>query len=122
MSLAGRRILVVEDNFDVAYLIRTALEEHGAEIIGPAATVSGALALIAGTAQIDGATIDINLGGEMAYAVIDVLRAQTVPIVIITGYDAKSLRPDYADMPSVRKPFRVERVIDSLLGRTWNSE
>ena len=61
----GRRILVVEDDFFVADEVTHGLRRHGAEVVGPAPTVAAALALLDGAAALDGAALDVNLGGEM---------------------------------------------------------
>lgn len=91
-----------------------ALRERGAEIIGPAATVKDALALIAETQRIDGAALDVNLRGEMVYPVADALRAKGVRILLLTGYDTTSVKPGYEDVPSEQKPIAIERLIDVL--------
>jgi len=110
----GRRLLLVEDNFHIAKLMAENLEAQGVEVIGPAGTVESALALIADVERIDGAAIDINLRGEMAYPVIDVLRAKAVRTVILTGYDPKSIASDYADVPCMLKPVKIEHLLEIL--------
>jgi DNA-binding response OmpR family regulator len=114
--LADRRILVVEDDFNIASLLAMVLEADGAEIVGPVGTIKGALALIANGARIDGAILDVNLRGEMIYPVADVLRRKGVPMVFLTGYDERVLAPGYADVPCFQKPVDHERLIHALFG------
>ena len=52
-SLAGRRVLVVEDEYFIADDLRHQLEACGAEVLGPVPRVGEALALIAATPEID---------------------------------------------------------------------
>jgi CheY-like chemotaxis protein len=114
--LAGRRILIVEDNFIIAAALARILKAQGAEPIGPAATVRDALVLIAEDEGIDGAALDINLRGEMVYPVADALRAKNVPMVFMTGYDVKSIAPAYRHMPCIQTPVTVERLMEALFG------
>jgi CheY-like chemotaxis protein len=115
-AFAGRRVLVVEDNFNIAFAMARILEAHGAEPIGPVATVQDALALIEGNERIDGAALDVNLRGKMVYPVANVLRAKNVPMVFMTGYDDQSIDPGYANVPRVQKPVTVERLMQVLFG------
>jgi len=59
--LAGKRILVLEDDFYLADDEKALLVEAGAEVVGPFGSASqpGALAAIQ---RLDGAVVDINLG------------------------------------------------------------
>src|SRR5689334_22316103 len=107
-ALAGRRILLAEDNFTIAAAIARVLKAQGVELIGPVATVSDALRLIAENEHIDGAALDVNLRGSMVYPLANALRAKKVPMVFMTGYDTDSIRPDYADVPCLQKPVSVE--------------
>ena len=53
------------------------------------------------------ALLDINLGGQMVYPVADALRAQGVPFLFATGYDAQATLPAYADVPRAEKPLAL---------------
>ena len=64
-SLAGQRVLVVEDEYVIALEVGRALEDEGAEVVGPVASVSAALELIERTDRLDIAILDINLHGEV---------------------------------------------------------
>jgi CheY-like chemotaxis protein len=110
---AARRVLVVEDNFNIAVALTRLLKLRGNEVVGPTATVSGALALVADQ-PLDGAILDINLRGETVYPVVDALRAKGVRVVFMTGYDQKSIKPAYVDVPCLQKPVTVDRVLQTL--------
>ena len=116
VPLAGRRVLIVEDNFHIAVAMARVLKAQGAEIIGPVGTVEEALALIAGGERIDGAVLDINLRGKMVYPVVDLLHSKGVPLVFMTGYDERSIRRAYAGVPCMQKPVTVERLVQALRG------
>ncbi|NNM75185.1 response regulator [Enterovirga aerilata] len=117
-SLAGRRILVVEDEYFLADDMVRALATLGAEIVGPSDTAASALELVQSGLPIDGAVLDINLHGETSLAVASELRARKVPFVFATGYDQRGIPPEFADVPRWEKPFDpalLARKMPSLL-------
>jgi DNA-binding response OmpR family regulator len=65
-----RFYLVVEDEYLTASNLMITLEDAGAEVAGPVSSVPAALEVIAEhQSKLDGAILDINLRGEMAYPV-----------------------------------------------------
>lgn len=102
--LAGRRILIVEDEALVAMLIEDIVEELGGAVAGPAAKVAQALAVLE-AGEVDAALLDVNLGGEWSYPVAEALAARGIPYVFITGYGQNGLSPEYRDHPVLQKPF-----------------
>jgi CheY-like chemotaxis protein len=104
-DLTGLRIAIVEDEHVVATSLARMLEILGAVIVGPVPTVARALALLRATARIDGAVVDLNLRGVMAFPVADALIARGVPFVFATGY-GKSVIPEfYGTVPVLQKPY-----------------
>ena len=108
------RILVVEDAYFVADDVRRALISAGAEVIGPAANVAQALTHIAEEDRIDAAILDVNLEGEMSFAVAEALASDNVPFVFATGYDDWALPERWQDYTRIAKPFRPQIAIDVL--------
>lgn len=109
------RVLVVEDEYVLAQSLQHELEARGAEVMGPVPSVATAMALLSAGPPPDAAILDINLGGEMAFPVADVLRAQGVPFVFATGFDAWSIPQAYADVPHCEKPLDLARCLRALL-------
>jgi DNA-binding response OmpR family regulator len=114
ISLQGCRILAVEDEYMLADDLRAELENAGAIVIGPAATVQSAMALVRDEARIDGAILDVNLGGEMVYPVADLLMERGVPIAFTTGYDASAIPARFRDIPRCEKPISMAKVVQGL--------
>lgn len=114
--LAGKRILLVEDEYLICLLASDMLEELGAVPVGPAATVAESLQLIA-TEAIDAAMLDVNLGGERSDAVAAALRARGIPFALASGYGGEL---DLAwTEPVIGKPYdiaKVETVLGGLFG------
>ncbi|MBD3165468.1 response regulator, partial [bacterium] len=109
-SLAGKRILVVDDEPDILTFFSTVLEDNGADIVS-AADGEEAVRLARETPP-DLITLDINMPGRDGGWVFEQLRAQketgTVPVCIITGkpelrrliYDRSVPPPEgYIDKP-----------------------
>jgi CheY-like chemotaxis protein len=103
LSAAGL-VLIVEDNFLVGAGMQSMLEEVGYEVLGPAATVATALAVIK-LAKLDAVVLDLNLSGEKSYAVVDELTARNIPFVITSGYATADLPEKYRHHPMLAKPF-----------------
>lgn len=119
-SLKGMRILLVEDEAMIAMLVEDMLLDGGAEVVGPAGGVKAALAAIDQNADIDGALLDVNLGGEQSFEVADALAARNIPFVFVTGYGGEGVRDRYPDAPTLQKPFvtsDLERALTALAGR-----
>src|SRR5262245_16984441 len=76
---------------------------------GPAATTADARRLAAAQKP-DVAVVDINLKGEMAYALIDQLHDQGVPIVVVSGY---AVLPGLTDkvVAVVQKPLNAPELL-----------
>lgn len=109
------RVLVVEDEYYIADDIRQDLEAQGAQIVGPIPTVERALETIAKDAAISVAVLDVKLGEEMAWPVVEALRRRGVRHVFATGYASGDIPPIYRDAPLFRKPLATPALIEALL-------
>jgi CheY-like chemotaxis protein len=110
---SGRRVLVVEDEMIVAWLLEDMLADLGCAVVGPAARVNQALAMIDAEA-IDVALLDVNLNGQMSYPIADALATRGVPFVFSTGYDKDRLLDGYQTFPVLQKPFHRSELGDTL--------
>lgn len=115
-TLRGRRVLLVEDEYFITREIVRGLAGEGAVVVGPVASIDDALDLIAQTAALDGAILDVNLRGEMAYPVADALIARRVPLVFMTGYDTASLPSRYGQVTRCEKPVALADLAHALFG------
>lgn len=113
-SLAGRRILLVEDEYMIAVDLADALARLGAEVVGPVPTLERALALATSPAPLDGAVLDVSLHGELVFPVADALLARGVPFVLATGYDEWVVPEAYRDVPRHEKPIDPELLARDL--------
>jgi DNA-binding NtrC family response regulator len=113
-TLQGCRVLIVEDEYMLARELRTELEDAQAVVLGPVGHLEPAMKLIGAEPHIDGAVLDINLGGEPVYPLADLLMERNVPVVFTTGYDASAIPPRYADVPRCEKPIDMSTVTKAI--------
>src|SRR4029079_220917 len=114
ITVAGNRVMIVEDEALVAMALRESLDELGFSVLGPFSRISEAMIALRNN-RIDAAVLDVNLGGELFYPLADVLAADHVPFVFITGYGAEEIEPRYAHVPILQKPIEVGALKTVLL-------
>ncbi len=92
-SLKGLRVLVVEDDFDVAEALRGELESAGCDVVGPVSTVQEACDL-AKTQPLDAAVLDIALSPGTSAPVARTLLYRGGPFVFVTGFSNVDMLPE----------------------------
>jgi DNA-binding NtrC family response regulator len=117
MSLVGKRVLLVEDEFLIAAMVQDMLADLGAVVVGPAHRLADARSL-AEESDLDIAIIDVNLGGERSDPIAEILAARGIPFILATGYgDAmKAPRVHVLD-----KPFTMDKLA-TFLARALNAK
>jgi DNA-binding response OmpR family regulator len=112
LDLKELKLLVVEDNFLIAEMLCHELRDLGCAVTGPTARVKDAMRL-ATDEKLDGALLDIDLGGEFSFPVAAVLASRGVPFGFVTGYtDSRSIPEKFRKVPCLAKPFMPESVAD----------
>ncbi len=114
-GLEGLRILVVEDAFPVAELIDGMLATLRCEVVGPVGRLDKAIRM-AREEVLDGAVLDVNLGGQDVSPVADELEARGVPFFFATGYEGLiDLPARYHGRPNLKKPFALREFSDMMV-------
>lgn len=109
------RILIVDDEPMISMLMEDWLTELGCEVVGPARSVRDGLDLVA-NGGLDGAILDVNLGGEDGYAVADALLRRSVPFAFATGDSGANAARGFGEAIVLHKPFDFEAV-KAVLGK-----
>lgn len=113
--ILGRSVLLVEDELLVAWEIEQVLTAAGLHVLGPAASVGAALALIK-RRKPDAAILDLNLRGELVTPVARRLREMGVPFMLATAYN--HLRSEagetFAGVANLGKPLVSARCVQML--------
>ena len=112
-SLAGVKVLVVEDELLVAMLIEETLTDHGCLVVGPFTTLSTAL-VAAGNAQADMALLDVNLRGERVYPVAELLEVRRIPFLLLSGYGHEAVPAEHPLWVSCSKPFLPAELLRAM--------
>lgn len=113
-SLAGRRILLVEDESLVSMLAEDVLTGAGAFVL--LAMRLGEALELARSEAIDVAVLDVNLGaGDTSYPVAAVLAARSIPFLFATGYGANGIDPAFSDRNVVQKPYKASELVQAAL-------
>ena len=109
----GKRILVVEDELMIRMLLEDMLGELGYIIAAEAGRIEEALEA-AKTGVFDLAILDVNLNGQTIAPVADALVARGTPFVFATGYGERGLPEGYRDRPTLKKPFHMDGLSQTL--------
>ena len=118
-SLVDQRVLVVEDEALVALMVEDLLTDFGCQISGSFGAVDEALDYLKNAAvpppALDGAVLDVNIGGTMVFPVAERLRAAGIPFVFATGYGALP-RKGFEDVTVLNKPINPLLLEDAVKG------
>jgi two-component system NtrC family sensor kinase len=110
------RVLLVEDNAEVADVTRELLQELGFEVLG-AADVSSALSVLRGS-TVDVILSDIVMpGGADGLDLARLVRreyGEGLPIILATGYSEKSQAATEAGFTILRKPYEIGELRSAL--------
>jgi DNA-binding NtrC family response regulator len=109
-SLAGMRVLLVEDEYYIADDVQRILTAAGAEIVGPMPTVAQAQSAIEDGA-FDCVVLDLNLHGESAVPLAERLAQEGQPFAIATGYGSPAVPDRLKGKPRIEKPFDPEALV-----------
>jgi PAS domain S-box-containing protein len=112
IRVQGLKLLIVEDALLLALELEAGLTEAGAEVLGSAADVGEAMAMV--DLPIDAAVLDANLNGASVLPVAQALAARGIPFVFATGYGDDKTLPFGFDAPVIRKPYDVTQVAAAL--------
>jgi CheY-like chemotaxis protein len=84
-KLAGKRVLIVEDNWVQANDLAQHFDRMNVSVIGPAMTLAAGIRM---APDADVAILDLNLRGQLVFPLADALNARDVPIVFYTAYNS----------------------------------
>jgi CheY-like chemotaxis protein len=114
-KIRGLKILIVEDSLLLSLELEAGLIEAGAKVVGQAAEVEEALALV--DSDFDAAVLDCNLNGKSVVPVAEAMAAVGKPFIFATGYGDQSA-PQGFSAPVIRKPYDVTQVAAAIAEAT----
>ena len=116
-SVAGKRVLVVEDELMIRMLLQDMLADLGCKLAGEAGRIDEALTLARQT-DFDVAILDVNLNGQPISPVVDILIERGLPFVFATGYGQRGVPEAYRKTPTLQKPFQADALAQAIEAAT----
>jgi DNA-binding NtrC family response regulator len=97
------KILIVDDEPSITAMMEDWLLELGHLVVGPAHNLATAMELAA--SEIDVAIVDVSLGKDNSYPLVEALISRGLPFALATGYGQDGIEPKYTARLTLRKPF-----------------
>jgi len=116
-------VLVVEDSLILAVDLETALRRLGAKNVYVSGSLNDAI-MIAESAELDIAILDINLKDQPSFPIADRLTERGIPFIFATGYGRDwQFRDRFESVPVLAKPFTnsaLQAAIETALAALQN--
>ena len=106
---AGRRVLVIEDEFLIAQMVGDMLADLNCVCIGPITTLAAGVEAAA-SVHCDAAIINLIIQGQMAYAVAEELAARNIPFCFASGTSPASVHEKWRQRRFISKPYLLDDV------------
>jgi DNA-binding response OmpR family regulator len=106
-------ILLVEDEPLLAMDIEMLLGSQGFDLLGPATSISQAKRLVRDKTP-DLTILDLNLGGEMDFSLLDVLSEREIPFVVLSGHSQHVVPARHRHRPFLQKPCAPEVLLATV--------
>jgi CheY-like chemotaxis protein len=116
--LGGKRFLVLDDEFLIALDIQEILEAAGAESVVCVSDEAGALKALQDGSRFNLAILDILLrdATKTSLAVVEVLAAQKIPFVFLTGMRGDDIHTrKFPTAPILEKPYQAPLLLETVL-------
>ena len=102
----GRRVLIVEDEALIAFLLEEMILDLGYEVAGTANTLDKAMAAAPDT--YDMAILDVLLNGKQVYPFAETLKSYGKPFAFATGNGGGGIPEAHRGALLLQKPFQQE--------------
>jgi len=113
VTLAGVRVLVVEDDSLICMLIEEFLDTLGCEVVATAAQLEEGLVKV-NTTAIDVAVLDVNLHGQLSFPIAQAMKGRAIPFIFATGNGMSGVPEKFTSAPLLSKPFGLEELQTAL--------
>ncbi|WP_165961098.1 response regulator [Qipengyuania sediminis] len=115
MTLAGRTVLILEDELIIAFALEDMLVDLGAEV-RMASTVEEGFAQLGEAGSFSLAVLDVNVQGHKSYPVAEELQRRGVPLIFATGYGDAEHPSHFASTPTLTKPYNRHQLVQAIEG------
>lgn len=116
LSMAGKRFLVLDDEFLIALDIQQVLESAGAASVISTSNADDALKAIQTAPAFDLGVLDFRLSRtDSSVNVAAALTAAGTPFVFLTGLRSDDQMKKFPKAPVVEKPYDAKLLIDAIV-------
>jgi DNA-binding response OmpR family regulator len=112
-SLAGRSVLVVEDEPLIALDLQGILKVAGASVIN-CFNANDAIRSISLSLELSAAVLDVNLGTEDCSRVCRALAKRHIPFVFYTAYTRAHVVDQWPGAPVISKPASMTKIVAAV--------
>lgn len=113
-ELAGKSVLLLEDEFLIAMDAEEILKQFGVNDIRIAGTIADA-EKAAEAGDFDVAILDVNINGEMSFPLAERLKGRGIPVVFASGYEMRDRAPPEVEgARTLTKPYTSAALNDAL--------
>jgi CheY-like chemotaxis protein len=113
--LAGKSVMIVDDEPLLAYDLADLLQVHGAAIAATCMSLDEAQQELDRTDHVDCALLDIQLGKEEVWPLAHRLKERGTPFLFVSAIcGTRELPDEFAGTPCVAKPVDLTRLRDAL--------
>ncbi|MGH6841147.1 MAG: hypothetical protein ACREDV_03515, partial [Methylocella sp.] len=124
LPLAGKSVLIIEDEVLIALGVETCLRDAGADVVKIATSKASAQTALDEGILFDGAIVDLKLADGDAGPLVRFLSERGIFVVITTGYDIDMKEPAFGRVIAIlEKPYTGSDLITAFInafGRAIN--
>ena len=116
LPLSGKSVLIIEDEALIALSVESCLLAAGAAVVKIANSISASQSALDEGIPFDAAIVDLYLGDDNAYPLVQILSERGIPVVITTGDEIDLGDPalSYA-VAFLQKPHADSDVIEAIV-------
>lgn len=117
LLVAGKRCLVLDDEFLIALDIQQILEGAGVAHVECVANAAEAIKMLGVARKFDFAVLDVKLNGPEGYSlgIAAALKSQDTPFVFLTGMRADDVHAEkFPEAPVIQKPYDATALLDAV--------
>lgn len=114
--LAGKRILVVEDDDRLAADLEEALEKLNAEVVGPVSDLHAAFDEIHSPRRVDAVVLDLSISSELSTPLAEELMSRSIPFVFAVRDEWADRSKSFPGFVICRKLPQIGQIARALFG------
>ena len=115
LPLAGKAVMIIEDEWMIAISLQDFLVEIGARLVDIVDSVASATQALINGETFDVAILDLHVKDGHARPLIKLFSDHDIPFIVTTGGDVAYEESDFSQALAVlAKPYRDDELIDAL--------